>query len=103
MLKGSIEFEIFDGVPAEPRSSNMDKQKENFGSDLDALLGPLISTNGGIYEPERMCFRLRRIQFLAVFVNRVLQTVIANLGIVWYLKAVKDVAYLNEPLTGISI
>ena len=29
LLKGSIELEIFDGVPAEPRSSDMDKKKED--------------------------------------------------------------------------
>lgn len=76
----------------------MDKQKENFESDLNAMLGPLISTNGRISESERMYFRLRRIQFSPVFVNRILQTVIANLGIVGYLKSVKDVTYLKDPL-----
>jgi alcohol dehydrogenase class IV len=39
LLKASIKFEIFDGVPAEPRSSDMDKKKESFGTDFDALIG----------------------------------------------------------------
>jgi alcohol dehydrogenase class IV len=39
MLKGSIAWELFTGVPAEFRSSDIDAQKEHFGSDFDALLG----------------------------------------------------------------
>ncbi len=39
LLKGSIELEIFDGVPAEPRSSDMDKKKEDFGTNFDVLIG----------------------------------------------------------------
>ena len=38
-LKNKIAFEIFDSVPAEPRSRDIEKQKEHFGSDIDALLG----------------------------------------------------------------
>jgi len=39
MLKGTIGWELFSGVPAEFRSSDIDAQKEHFGSDYDALLG----------------------------------------------------------------
>ena len=39
MLKGSIACEPFTDVPAEFRSSDIDAQKEHFGSDFDALLG----------------------------------------------------------------
>ena len=39
MLKGTIGWELFSGVPAEFRSSDIDAQKEHFGSDFDALLG----------------------------------------------------------------
>jgi alcohol dehydrogenase class IV len=39
MLKANITSELFTGVPAEFRSSDIDAQKEHFGSDFDALLG----------------------------------------------------------------
>jgi alcohol dehydrogenase class IV len=39
MLKGTIACELFTDVPAEFRSSDIDAQKEHFGSDFDALLG----------------------------------------------------------------
>lgn len=39
LLKGSVEFEIFDGVPAEPHSEDMEKKAEDFGTDFDALIG----------------------------------------------------------------
>ena len=31
LLKDIIEWELFDGAPAEPRSEDIDKQKERFG------------------------------------------------------------------------
>jgi alcohol dehydrogenase class IV len=39
ILKDTIEWELFNGVPAEPWSRDIDEQKEHFGSDYDALLG----------------------------------------------------------------
>ena len=39
LLKGSFDVEVFDDAPTEPHSSDVDKQKERFGSDFDALLG----------------------------------------------------------------
>ncbi len=39
MLKEPFEWELYKNVPAEPRSSDMDEQKERFGIDYDALLG----------------------------------------------------------------
>lgn len=39
MLKGNIACELFTGVPAEFSTDDIDTQKENFGSDFDALLG----------------------------------------------------------------
>ena len=39
LLKGIVQFEVFDSVPAEPRSSDMDEQKGRIGSGFDALLG----------------------------------------------------------------
>jgi alcohol dehydrogenase class IV len=39
MLKDTIAWELFTGVPAEFRSSDIDAQKEHFGSEFDALLG----------------------------------------------------------------
>lgn len=39
LLKGSFDVEVFDGAPTEPHSSDVDKQKQRFGSDFDALLG----------------------------------------------------------------
>jgi alcohol dehydrogenase class IV len=38
LLKGPFEIERFEGVPAEPHSTDVDGQKEKFGSDFDALL-----------------------------------------------------------------
>jgi alcohol dehydrogenase class IV len=38
-LKGKIQFAVFDEVPPEPQSSDIDRQKGRFGSDFDALLG----------------------------------------------------------------
>jgi alcohol dehydrogenase class IV len=39
LLKGIVQFEVFDSVPTEPRVSDIDAQKEQFGTDYDALLG----------------------------------------------------------------
>jgi len=39
MLKGRMEWDLFDGAPAEPRSVDIDAQKEQFGSEYDAVLG----------------------------------------------------------------
>jgi alcohol dehydrogenase class IV len=39
LLKGSFDVELFDGAPSEPHSIDVDKQKERFGADFDALLG----------------------------------------------------------------
>jgi alcohol dehydrogenase class IV len=39
LLKGSFDVELFDGAPSEPHSIDVDKQKECFGADFDALLG----------------------------------------------------------------
>ena len=39
MLKGKVAYELFTGVPAEFSTSDIDAQKENSGSDFDALLG----------------------------------------------------------------
>jgi alcohol dehydrogenase class IV len=39
LLKGSMEFEIFDDVPAEPHSEDIEKKVEDFGTDFDALIG----------------------------------------------------------------
>ncbi len=38
LLKGPFEIERFDEAPAEPHSSDVNGQKEKFGSDFDALL-----------------------------------------------------------------
>jgi alcohol dehydrogenase class IV len=38
LLKGSFEIERFEKVPAEPHSTDVDRQKERFQSDFDALL-----------------------------------------------------------------
>ena len=38
LLKGSFEIERFEEVPAEPHSTDVDRQKERFQSDFDALL-----------------------------------------------------------------
>ena len=38
LLKERIEFDVFDRVPPEPHSSDMDRQKESFESDFHALL-----------------------------------------------------------------
>jgi len=39
LLPGSIECEVFDKVPAEPHSRDMDRQKNRLGAGYDALLG----------------------------------------------------------------
>jgi alcohol dehydrogenase class IV len=39
LLKGSIEFDVFDGVPAEPRSEDIENRRSEFGTDFDALVG----------------------------------------------------------------
>jgi len=39
LLAGSFNVEVFDEAPAEPHSSDVDQQKQHFGSDFDALLG----------------------------------------------------------------
>jgi alcohol dehydrogenase class IV len=39
LLKGSMEFEIFDGVPAEPHSKDIENTKNELGTDFDALVG----------------------------------------------------------------
>ena len=39
LLKRPFDVEVFDGAPTEPHNSDVDKQKERFGSDFDALLG----------------------------------------------------------------
>jgi len=61
LLKGSFDWELFDGAPSEPHSIDVDKQKDRFGSDFDALLGvgggsamdfakalSIIMTHGGL-------------------------------------------------------
>ena len=39
MLKDRMEWDLFDGAPAEPKSVDIDAQKEQFGSEYDAVLG----------------------------------------------------------------
>ena len=39
LLKGSFDLEVFDGSPSEPHSVDVDRQREFFGSNFDALLG----------------------------------------------------------------
>jgi len=39
LLKDSFDVEVFDGTPTEPQSTDVDRQKECFGSDFHALLG----------------------------------------------------------------
>jgi alcohol dehydrogenase class IV len=39
LIKGSIEYEMFDRVPAEPKSEDIERQRENFDSDFDAVMG----------------------------------------------------------------
>ena len=39
LLKSRVEWDLFDGAPAEPRKEDIDEQKERFGSDYDALMG----------------------------------------------------------------
>ena len=63
LLKGSFDIELFDGAPSEPHSIDVDKQKERFGTDLNALLGvgggssmdfakalSVVMTHGGLLE-----------------------------------------------------
>jgi alcohol dehydrogenase class IV len=63
LLKGAFDLELFDGAPSEPHSTDVDRQKERFGSDLDVLLGvgggsamdfakalSIIMTHGGLLE-----------------------------------------------------
>lgn len=39
MLKDRMEWDLFDGAPAEPSSVDIDEQKEQFDSDYDAVVG----------------------------------------------------------------
>lgn len=39
LLKGSFDLGIFDEAPSEPHSGDVDRQKDRFGSNFDALLG----------------------------------------------------------------
>jgi alcohol dehydrogenase class IV len=39
LIKGSIDYEIFDHVPAEPKSEDIERQREKFDSDFDAIMG----------------------------------------------------------------
>ena len=39
MLKGVVECEVFDEVPAEPKNTDMEKTRDRFGKNVDALLG----------------------------------------------------------------
>jgi alcohol dehydrogenase class IV len=39
MLKDRMEWDLFDGAPTEPKSVDIDAQKEQFGSEYDAVLG----------------------------------------------------------------
>ncbi|MBK5101384.1 MAG: iron-containing alcohol dehydrogenase [Desulfobacteraceae bacterium] len=39
LMEGSFDVEVFDDAPTEPHSSDVDRQKERFGSDFDAILG----------------------------------------------------------------
>ena len=39
LLKNKVEWDLFDGAPAEPRKEDIDEQIERFGSNYDALLG----------------------------------------------------------------
>jgi alcohol dehydrogenase len=39
LLKGPFDVELFDAAPTEPRSTDIDEQRERFGTDFDALLG----------------------------------------------------------------
>jgi alcohol dehydrogenase class IV len=61
LLKGSFDVERFDGAPSEPHSTDVDKQRDRFGSDFDVLLGvgggsamdfakalSIIMTHGGL-------------------------------------------------------
>jgi alcohol dehydrogenase class IV len=61
LLRGSFDMEIFDNAPSEPHSAEVDKNKERFGADFDALLGvgggsamdyakalSIIMTHGGL-------------------------------------------------------
>jgi alcohol dehydrogenase class IV len=63
LLRGSFDVEVFKGAPSEPHSIDVDKQKERFESNFDALLGvgggsamdfakalSIIMTHGGLLE-----------------------------------------------------
>ena len=63
LLKGSFDVELFDGVPSEPHSEDVDKQRGRFESTFDALLAvgggsamdfakalSIIMTHGGLLE-----------------------------------------------------
>jgi alcohol dehydrogenase class IV len=39
LLKGSFDVKRFDQVPSEPHSTDVDRQRDRFGSDIDVLLG----------------------------------------------------------------
>ncbi len=63
LLKGSFHVEVFNGAPSEPRSVDVDQQRERFESKFDALLAvgggsamdfakalSIIMTHGGLLE-----------------------------------------------------
>lgn len=63
LLKGSFDVELFKGAPSEPRSADVDQQRERFESKFDALLAvgggsamdfakalSIIMTHGGLLE-----------------------------------------------------
>ena len=63
LLKGSFDVELFNGVPSEPHSVDVDRQRERFESGFDALLAvgggsamdfakalSIIMTHGGLLE-----------------------------------------------------
>ncbi len=39
LFRGSVEYEIFDNVPAEPKSEEIERQRERFDPDFDAIMG----------------------------------------------------------------
>ncbi len=63
LLEGSFEIELFAGAPSEPHSTDVDRQRERFESNCDALLAvgggsamdfaralSIIMTHGGLLE-----------------------------------------------------